>query len=127
MFFPMNIEKYSRHRYLLSMLFRTIYCYFFDVRVSYIQAPGLCKCSLLKKINFYSNKMGIWPELNTKMLKSDLKYCEVPIKYRNKSIIDRTVSLKNLIDTIYCFFRLLYEIKIANRKKYKFKAKKIYI
>ena len=53
MFFPTNMEKYSRHRYLLTMLYRTIYCYFFDVRVVYIQASCLYKCSILKNINIH--------------------------------------------------------------------------
>ena len=71
--------------------------------------------------------MGFWSEDNTKMLISDIEYCEAPIIYRNKSVIDRTVSLKNFMEITYSFLRLLYEIKIGNRKKYKFKAKKIYI
>ena len=127
MFWPINMEKYSRNRHLLTMLYRITYCYFFDLRVSYIQAPSLYKCNILKNLDLHSNRMGFWSELNTKMLKLDIEYCETPFKCRNKSVIDRTVSLKNFIEITYSFFRLLYEIKIVNRKKYKFKAKKIYI
>lgn len=127
MFFPINIEKYSRQRYLLSMLFRIFYCYFFDLRVAYISGACLYKISILKNINTNSKRFSYLPEVNTKILRSDIKYCEVPIKVRNKSVIDRTVSLKNFIEIVYSFLRLLYEINIGNRNKYKFKAKKIYI
>jgi len=126
MFYKANMEIYSRHRFVLTMLFRMIYGYFFNIQVNYIQSPCLYKCNVVKKINILADRMSFWPELNIKMLKSNIKYTEVPMIFRNKSYVDRTVSIKNFIEVVYRFFITLFDIHLLNYKKYKFKAKKIY-
>ena len=45
--------------------------------------------------------------------------------FKNKSNIDRTVSLKNFIEIVYRFINILIDVNLLNRKRYKFKAKKI--
>ncbi len=126
MFYPTNIEKYSRNRYVLTMLFRMMWCYFFDAPVNYIQAPCIYKCNIIKKIKVKSNRMSYWPELNVKLLKSNIKYSEIPTRFKHKSYIDRTVSVKNFIEVVYRFISVFIDIKIINSNTYKFKAKKIY-
>jgi hypothetical protein len=126
-FCPINYEKYSTPRYFLSMMFRLIYGITFGVKVNYIQSPCLYKLSLLKKHKFRSNRMSIWPEVNLKLLKTNLNYTEVPIIFKNKSIIDRSVSLKNLLEVTTMYLLTLIEIKLFNRKKYSDSAKKKYV
>ena len=47
--------------------------------------------------------------------------------FRNKSNIDRTVSLKNFIEVVYRFINIFIDIKFLNKKFYKVKAKKVYV
>ena len=126
MFYKANMEIYSRNRFFLSMMFRMIYGYFFDVRVNYVQSPCIYRCKILKKINIYSQRMSFWPEVNIKMLKSKIRYAEIPMIFNNESIIDRTVSFLNFFEVIMQFIKNYFDINIINKKKYKFKAKKIY-
>ena len=127
MMYPINFEKYSKYRYLLSMLFRMIYCFTFDVRANYIQSPCLYRISKLRNINIISNRFGIWPEINVKLLRSNIIYAELPIIFKNKSIIDRTVSFKNFIEVTFNYLKLIYEIFINNKSKYKNVAEKKYL
>tara|TARA_B110000240_G_C13093547_1_gene281097 strand:- start:139 stop:504 length:366 start_codon:yes stop_codon:yes gene_type:complete len=120
------MNRYSRNRYALSMLFRLFYGYCFDIQVNYIQSPCIYKYKVLKKIKIISDRMSFWPELNIKFLKSKIKYSEEGIIFKNKSDIDRTVSIKNFIEVVYRFINILIDVNIINRKQYKFKAKKIY-
>lgn len=126
-FCPFNNEKYSTARWFLSMMFRVIYGITFGVKVNYLQSPCLYKVKHLKKHKFRANRMSIWPEVNLKLLKTNLNYTEVPIIFKNKSIIDRSVSLKNLLEVTTMYLLTLLEIKLFNRKKYSDSAKKKYV
>ena len=70
--------------------------------------------------------MSFWPEVNIKMLKSKISYAEIPMIFKNESFIDRTVSFLNFLEVVTQFIKNYFDINIINRKKYKFKAKKIY-
>ena len=126
LFYPINLEKYSRNRYLLSMLFRLIYCYIFNLKIHYIQGPFIAKTNLLKKININSNRFSFWSEVNVKLLNQNIRYKEVPLVFNNNSKIDRTVSLKNFLEVLFKFIFLFLDVKLFNRSKYSKPAKKIY-
>lgn len=127
MLFPINFEKYSPARYLVSMLFRIIYGISFGIIINYIQAPCLYKVKTLRKHHFVSTRFSIWAEINTKLLKTKIKYIEIPVHYKNKSVIDRTINFKNLYEVIVMFLRTFIEIKFFKRKTYRFTAKKYYL
>lgn len=127
LFFPINFEKYSSGRYFLTMLFRIIYGVTFGIRVNYIQSPCLYSVKELLRHKFNSDRFSIWPEINTKLLKSNIKFTEVPVKFKKKSIIDRTVSFKNLLEVILMYLLTFFEIKIFRRRKYSQNAKKLYL
>jgi len=127
LFYPINLEKYSRNRYLLSMLFRLIYGYFFNLKIHYIQGPFIAKTNLIKKVKINSNRFSFWSEVNVKLLNKNIKYKEIPLSFNNRSKIDRTVSLKNFIEVISKFISLFFEVKVFNRSKYSGNSKKIYI
>ena len=126
MLFPINIEKYSNMRYLLSMIFRTMYCFIFNVKANYIQSPCLYKVSEIKKIKLISKRFSIWPEVNVKLLRSEISYTEIPVKFNNESIIDRSLSVKNIFEVFFNLIRLFIDIYFLNKEKYRHKAKKIY-
>ena len=127
MLFPINFEKYSPARYLVSMLFRIIYGISFGIIINYIQAPCLYRVKALKKHSFSSTRFSIWAEINTKLLKTNIKYVEIPVHYKNKSVIDRTLNFKNFYEVVAMFLRTFIEIKFFKRKIYKFTAKKYYL
>ena len=125
--FPINFEKYSTGRYFLSMIFRMIYGIAFGVNVNYIQSPCLYKVKNLKKHKFLSNRFSIWPEVNIKLLRTNINFIEIPVLFKNKSVIDRTVSLKNFLEIVIMFLLTFLEIKVFKRSFYKGKAKKNYV
>lgn len=123
-----NMEKYSRCRLLLSTLFNLFYNLAFDVKVQYIQGSGLYKLSKIKKINIYANSGGAYlAELAVKLLRSKITYSEEPVYFKNKSIIDRTVSLVNFLKIFKNFVVAYLDVNFFNKKKYMYKAKKIYL
>ena len=126
LFYPINLEKYSRNRYLLSMLFRTIYGYFFNLKIHYIQGPFIARTGIIKKIKINSNRFSFWSETNVKLLNMSIKYKEIPLSFNNTSKIDRTVSIKNFLEVITKFLFLFFDVKIFNKSKYSSNPKKIY-
>ena len=125
-FFPLNAEKYSIARYILSIVFRLIYCTIFNLRVIYIQGSFIAKKSVIKKIKLFSNRFTFWPELNVKMLRSNISFIEFPLIFRNKSVVDRTVSIQNLFEILKNLLMLILVIYVLDRRKYKKFAKKKY-
>ena len=57
--------------------------------------------------------------MNIKLLKSGIKYSEIGIVYNNKSYVDRSVSLKNLIEVFVSFVKIFFQIHILKKRKYK--------
>lgn len=127
MFYPLNLEKYSRSRYLVSMLFRIIYGFVFDVKINYLQAPGLYNIKKIKEFDLFSDRFSIWSELNIKLMKSGISFSEVGIEYKKKSYIDRSISLKNLSEVILNFIKLYLEVYIFNKEKYKKNSNRVYL
>lgn len=123
-----NMEKYSRTRLMLSTLFNLIYNLAFDVKVQYIQGSGLYKLNKIKKMKIYANSGGAYlAELAVKLLRSNIIYSEEQVYFKNKSIIDRTVSFTNFLKILKNFIIAFMDVHIINKKKYLKRAKKIYL
>ena len=60
-------------------------------------------------------------------VKHKIHSTEVPVKFKKKSIIDRTVSFKNLLEVILMYLLTFFEIKIFKRRKYNQNAKSIFM
>jgi len=128
MYHRSNMEKYSRSRLLLSALFNLIYNLAFDVKVHYIQGSGLYKLNKIKNIKVNASGGGDYlAELAVKLLRSNITYSEEPTYFKNKSIIDRTVSLVNFTKVIKNFIVAYLEVNLINKNKYRARAKKIYL
>ena len=131
MFYRSNMEKYTRGRLILSTLFTLFYNVAFDIKTHYIQATCLYKLKLIKKLikksNIKLSGTSYLAELATKLLRSNITFTEEPTYYKNKSTIDRTVSLKNLLMVIKDFILIYIDVNIINKSQYKKKAKKIYL
>ena len=67
----------------------------------------------VKSLKLKSNRFSIISEIITKLLHSDITYCEVPAFFHASLRKRKTVILKNLYDTIVSFVQLFVEIKIS--------------
>ena len=126
-FYRSNLEKYTNLRLLLSSLFNLIYNFCFGTKIHYLQGPALYKKSKLKKIIIKSSDISAHTEIAIKLLHTKITYSEQPLHFKNKSKIDRTVSIKSLFRVTFSFFRLLVEVKLINNKFKITKSKRIYM
>lgn len=118
--FPINTEQRSVWRNVLSVLFRLAYVVGFRVFVNYINASGICSTEAMRSVPLKSQRFSIIAEYNVKLLRSGYTYAEVPGIFQNS---DRdknrnTVTMRNFIDVVRCFLRLLVEVYITDRSRY---------
>jgi len=128
MIFPINSEYRSKFRNVFSILFRLVYAIFFDCYVFYVNAPFVGPTEKVKSLKFFSARLSIMSEITTKLLHSDITYCEIPAIYDDPPKRRKTIIFINLIDVTSSFVKLFIELKITHKDKFLKKAqrKKIY-
>ena len=129
MVFPVNTDNRSKIRNVISILYRLIYLIFFDCYVNYVNAPAIYPTEKVKSFKLASKRFSIISEIITKLLHSDISYCEVPAFLSTASRKRSTVSIKDLLDVSFSFAKLFIEMKIVNKNNFskKSKRKNIYI
>ena len=128
MLFPVNIDNRSKIRNIASILYKLFYLVFFDSYVNYINSPSICPTEKVKDLELRSSRFSIISEIITKLLHTDITYCEVPFFFTTSSRKRGTITIKNLIDVIFSFTKLFIEMKIVNKSKFlkRSKRKNIY-
>ena len=121
--YPKNEFERKKFRMVLSKLYCGIFNIFFNLSIKYINGTTIYPTKKIKEMKLFSKGHCIISEMTTKLLHTEIKYCEVPIHARFPSR-ERRIKVKNLIDTIFIFIKLFFEIKIINRKNYLFNAAK---
>ena len=125
MLYPTNAEERSKFRNMVSRLYCFIFLIFFGCSVNYINGTAIFPTKKVRKLGLISNRHGIVSEMATKLLHSQIKYCEIPATFRFPSR-ERKITIHNLFDVASSFIKLFIEIKITNRKNYiKNTAKKV--
>ena len=127
MFFPVNTDNRSKIRNVISILYRLVYLISFDCYVNYINAPCIYPTRKVKELKLISNRFSIISEITTKLLHSEITYCELPAFFQKSLRKRKTVTLKNLSDVIISYVKLYYEIKITKKNSFKTKAKRLNI
>ena len=122
--FPVNTEDRAKFRNILSKIYTLIYITFFDCNVNYINAPAIFPAEKVKSLKLPSNRNGIFSEIVTKLLHSDISFTEVPYFNRFQKKSRSTVKLSLLYDVAVTFIKLFIEIKIINRNKFLKKARR---
>ncbi len=123
--YPTNTEERSKFRNMVSRLYCFIFLIFFGCSVNYINGTTIFPTKKVRKLRLSSNRHGIVSEMATKLLHSQIKYCEIPVISRFPSR-ERKITIHNLFDVVSSFIKLFIEIKITNRKNYiKNAAKKV--
>ena len=120
-----NTEERSKFRNMVSKLYSFIFLIFFGCSVIYINGTTIFPTKEIRKLGLSSNRHGLISEMATKLLYSQIKYCEIPVISRFPSR-ERKITIRNLFDIVSTFIKLFIEIKITNRKNYiKNAAKKV--
>ena len=122
MVFPINIDSRSKIRNIILVLFRLIYLIFFDCYVNYINSPSICPTEKVKSLKLQSSRFSIISEILTKLLHSDITYCEVPAFLSTSSRKRTTLGVKNLLDVFISFIKLFLEMKIFSKNKFSKKS-----
>ena len=117
MAFPINTEDRSKFRHIVSKIYSLIYVAFFDCCVNYINGTSIFPTEKVKNLKLNSNRHGIIAEIVTKLLYTDITYCEVPVYYKFPTKLRTTITIKNLIDVTVQFIKLFIEMKIRNKNK----------
>ena len=125
MFFPVNTDNRSKIRNIISILYRLVYLISFDCYVNYINAPCIYPTNKVKSLKLISNRFSIISEITTKLLHSDITYCELPAFFQKSLRKRKTVTFQNFFDVVMSYLKMYYEIKIKNKKAYKKKAKRL--
>ncbi len=126
MIFPINIENRSKIRNLVSIIFKMVYLIFFNCYVNYINSPSIYPTKIVNNFKLKSKRFSIISEITTKLLHSNITYIEVPTIFKQSLRIRKTITLRNLIEVITSFLKLLFEIKLTNKKFFVAKAKRNY-
>jgi len=124
MVFPVNTDNRSKGRNVISILYRLIYLIFFDCYVNYINSPSICPTEKVKSLKLQSNRFSIISEIITKLLHSDITYCEVPAFLSTSSRKRTTLGIKNLLDVALSFIKLFIEMKISSKNKFSKKSER---
>ena len=115
--FPINTEDRTKFRNITSKLYSLIYVTFFDCCVNYINGPSIFPTEKVRNFKLHSNRNGIISEIITKLLHSDITYCEVPVFFGFRQKKRPIITIKVLYDVIASFIRLFIEMKIRNKNK----------
>lgn len=125
MLFPINTDNRSKIRNIVSIIFNLFYLIFFDTYVNYINSPAVFPTEIVRKLNLKSNRFSIISEMITKLLHSNITYCEIPTFFAKSLRKRRTVTLKNLYDVLTSFVKIYIDIKIRDKHYYKIKSSRL--
>ena len=122
--FPINTEDRTKFRNITSKLYSLIYITFFDCCVNYINGPSIFPTEKVRNFKLRSNRNGIISEIITKLLHSDITYCEVPVFFGFQQKERAVITIKVLYDVIASFIRLFIEMKVFDKKKFSIRSKR---
>ena len=122
--FPINTEDRTKFRNIISKLYSLIYIIFFDCCVNYINGPSIFPTEKVRNFKLRSNRNGIISEIITKLLHSDITYCEVPVFFGFQQKERAVITIKVLYDAIVSFIRLFIEMKVFDKNKFSIRSKR---
>lgn len=118
MCFFLNREQRGLTRHVLSTVFGLAYTVSFGLFVEYINGPCIYPTARLQSLSLVSTRFSIVAEINVKLLRQGLSFCEVP-SYRQTGMAGSTsFSLRNLVETISVFCRLFYEVHFKESARF---------
>lgn len=122
----LNREIRTPLRIILSDLYGLIYMTTFGVYVLYLNSVCIYPTKKLRQLTLLSSRFSIPAELTIKLLRMGSSYIELSGFYMKEGTKKSTsFSLKNLLEVIIIYIRLIYEIYGEKRSFFAHKPRRI--
>jgi len=121
-----NKEERGRVRNIISAFYGLMYMTVFDVYVQYINGVCLYPTNKIRELSIKSDRFSFAAEMTIKCLLTGCSYCEVSGRMQRGLENSTSLSIRNLIEVIFTFFRLYWEIKIKGSGLFNKRGTRIY-
>jgi len=111
----------SLMRNVISHVYNLIHMVTFREYMLYLTSPGIYNCELLKSLQLISNRFGIISELNIKMYFISKNIIQLPFHIINGENGSNSIKMKNIIESIYVYFRMTFDAHFLNKINLKHK------
>lgn len=109
--YMVNAYKRSLYRKIISATYVFLLNLLFGLKLKYYNGHFICRAELLKNLPIKSNGFVFFAEVKIKLLKMGASFKEIPFTYAGRKYgKSKSISLKNLIDTVYNTFLLWHYI-----------------
>lgn len=113
-----NSEGRTWPRYVLSTLFSLIYTTTFKVHLKLMNCAPVYSKSWLERVDVKSGRYSFFAELHIKLLRSGVTFVEVPCYIFTGSTKSSALKLKNVLEVIRTYLRLIVEIYVIEPQRY---------
>jgi glycosyltransferase involved in cell wall biosynthesis len=120
-----NTEYRARSRVLLSAIYTLIYTTTFGLPIRYVNSIGLWPVALLKKMTLRARRYSLHAEINVKILRQPITFLEVDGYMTPTMTKSSAIRLKNFSEVFRCYLLNCFEVFVANRAEYSFKARRV--
>jgi len=120
-----NKEERGVARNVVSLLFGAIYMITFGIFVQYINGPCVYPTGRLRDLSLKADRFSIVVEVTIKLLCSGATYYEVAGYMQNGLAGSTSLSLRNLVEVVKSYVRLVYEIKVVRRSDYSQRPRRV--
>jgi len=120
-----NTEERGSLRHVVSTLFSMTYVLFFGIHLKYINGNTVWPTQLLRDCNIRARGYSIMAETNVKMLRRGVTFMEIPGEMNKSATKSQAIKLKNFIEVIGTFFRLVWQVHFLQKETYSRPARRI--
>lgn len=121
----LNTEERTIFRHFISTLFSMSYMLFFGIHLKYINGNTVWPISLLRECNIRARGYSIMAETNVKILRKGVTFMEIPGEMNKAANRSQAIKLKNLIEVLGTFSRLIWQIHFSQKNQYCYPSKRI--
>jgi glycosyltransferase involved in cell wall biosynthesis len=125
--FLVNTEERTPFRRLLSSIYSAIYILTFNLPIKYMNGSPIYSVEALRKLTLSSRRYGVFAEINVKLIRSGGTFAEVPDYVKPNQTKTSAIRMANLIECMFTFIRLVYEVRIAGRRTFAFNSSRVVI
>lgn len=120
-----NTEYRPARRILLSAIYSHIYTTTFGIPIKYINSPALWPIAKLREMELRARRYSLHGEINVKLLRQPISFIEID-GYMNPTMFKSSaVRFNNIVEVMYSYLRLCFEIFVRSRGRYSSKAKRV--
>jgi len=105
--YPINLEARHMMRNVGTFLFRMLYLVSFGTTLNCVNSPGIYPVTAVRSLPLRGDRFSFLSELNTRILRSECSYCEVPIYTYTDRKLWRGLSLFDLIDLFRSYLAMI--------------------